>query len=70
MIGTLDGGVLIGGKTTKQGFYVDKKYKEHVYKSFELLDEGSWLLKLSMSGISPDPSFTFTSTNAWHKIDY
>ena len=68
IISTLDGGVLIGGKTTQQGNRVEKIYKGHVLKQFKLLEEGAWLLKLDSDGRGSDEHFTFEATQEWKEI--
>ena len=68
IISTLDGGVLIGGQTTKQGYRVKKMYKGHLLNQFKLLEEGAWLLKLDANGESSDEAFTFESTQEWKEI--
>jgi len=68
IISTLDGGVLIGGKTTKQGYRVKKTFKGHLLNQFKLLEEGAWLLKLDADGDVSDETFSFKNTHEWKEI--
>ena len=68
IISTLDGGVLIGGKTTKQGYRVKKSFKGHIINQFKLLEEGAWLLKLDANGGISDETFSFKNTNEYKEI--
>ena len=68
IIATLDGGVLLGGKTTKQGIRVEKIYKGHVLKQFKLLSEGAWLLKLDENGEGIHSPLNFETTQEWSEL--